>query len=165
MFINPFEVLGLPVDLVDSETLRHAYEQHRLLWFFRQFDPQFVSHATEKLNAVEQAYHKLQDRTRQSVCLREVKSRAQLSSPAHRSSTVSNRTVKSTEPNPARAPRIKIVRRMIQEAELIARTSRSILDSADCKQIANIGFSLGLEYSNAAELADRIAKRIESERR
>jgi curved DNA-binding protein CbpA len=156
---SPYELLGLPISATKPEDLAAAYRAARQHWFLKQFEPQFMLEAHDRVQAIDQAYQALRDPRRQAAILRESHKRPR--TVIHEESTNQEPTKEATQPPPRVVNRTKVVRNLLREAQaIIAQTKMPLTD--DMKQrITREAFDAGLDYTDAEELTERIVREVE----
>lgn len=151
-----FEILGLPIEAVSLPSLEEAYQNARRTWFFRQYEAEHMLEARRKLDLVDEAYRMLRDVRRQPAIVREAKAE-RLAGAKRQAGRVGVDAKAAGSP-----PRTKIVRDMIRAADDIVLHNGPRLSDEDVVRLARAGFDQGLEYADALDVADRIARRVAS---
>lgn len=151
-----FTLLELPIEAVASDALDIAYQKARRTWFFRQYDPEHMLQARQKIDMVEAAYQALRDPRRQVAIVREAKSEQSQSQRRTKASHTGKRPAVDGAVTPLRT---KIVRDMLRAADDLKASQGGRLSEEDVARLARAGFDQGLDYADALEVADRILHR------
>jgi curved DNA-binding protein CbpA len=157
---SPFDVLGLPARLTATEELTAAYVSARREWFSKQFDPETMLVAHEKIVAIDEAYQSLRDTRRQSAILRETRKR-----PRPAGAEPSTGPARESSPPSPEMPRVvnrsKIVRELLRQAQqLVSKTKVPLADDIKA-QMTRSAFDQGVDFTDAEEIVDRIAREVE----
>lgn len=151
-----FEILGLPVKSIEPDRLREVYREQRTAWFLKQFVPEYLSVARKRLKDLEDAYDALRDPRRQKAILRDLKQR-QRTGEIKRDAIEADMPAPSPEPIPT-VHRPKIVRKLVQIADMIVHRRKRPMSETEVKTLTRIGFKMGLEYPDSAQLVQQIAE-------
>lgn len=156
-----FSLLGLAVQPTDSETLLRAYQVARQVWFFRQFEPEYLLEAREKLEKIDEAYRSLKDPRRQSAVIRQIKAKTR--SAANPGVAIAEPAVPPRPEPPAKplANRPLLARQLLRHAEEIVARTGETLSTADIKQMRETAVLAGLSHADAEELVERVARQAE----
>jgi len=157
-----FEILNLPVRPIDLDGLTSAYRDVRKLWFFRQYDPEFLLEAREHLEQIDDAFQTLKDPKRQALIVRELQTKKRADSkpiPVVDANLPVRESVHDDIP-PA-INRSKIVRQLLRDAEdMVAQTHRA-LTAAQQESLRRKAYELGLPFDDAEEVIPRIVRQVE----
>jgi hypothetical protein len=157
-----FEILNLPQKPIDLDGLTAAYRDVRKLWFFRQYDPEYLIEAREHLEQIDEAFQSLKDPKRQGLILRELQARK-------RSDTKPVPVVDAAAPSheaihddvPPAINRSKIVRQLLREAEDMVSQTRRPLSSVQQESLRQKAYEMGLPFDDAEEVIPRIVRQVE----
>ena len=159
---DSFEILQIPPKPIDAVSLAAAYRNVRTIWFFRQYDPEYLLEARERLEKIDEAYHNLKDPKRQALLVREVQLKRRGDAKHAPSSEV---IAASQHPVPNDIPpaidRSKIVRQLLREAEAIVLNTHRPLTTADKEMLHRKAYQMGLAFDDAEEVIPRIAQQVE----
>lgn len=155
MSVEYFELLGLELKPVDLATLQSAYKEQRTAWFLRQFQPEYLSQARKKLRLLDEAYETLRDPRRQGAIIRELR--------AQRRNRDEPRPIMPSPVPSAEAPftsthRPRVVRKLVQVADLIVHKRHRPLSDSERRTLTRLGFKMGLDYPEAQRLVEQIAE-------
>lgn len=156
---NYFEILGLPNKPIDPDRLREAYERERMIWFLRQFVPEFLLIAPKKLAEFEEAYARLRDPRQQDALLKRF-TESQAGAPAGANSGPAVRPPPMAPPPVARH---RVLLELVRAAEPMRAGGRK-LSGQDKMALVRLAMKRGMEYSDAIELVDQAIDRLGRDR-
>lgn len=157
MITELFESLELPVQPVSEEDLAKAYHAARRTWFFRQYQPEFVLEARDRLAKIEEAYLTLHDPKRQSTLVRDAKAERRTARREAGLPTDSGTTT-SSGGGPRLTNRPRVVREMLRSAEQIVARAGRPMSAEEVQQLARTGFEQGLDFAESMQIVERIAR-------
>ena len=157
-----FELLQLPVKPINANDLTAAYRDARKVWFFRQYDPEYLIEAREQLEHIDEAYQTLKDPKKQALLVRElqVKTRGTTRHVPTTDSAISSREEDQEDVPPA-INRSKIVRQLLREAEDIVSRTHKPLTTAEQETLKRKAYELGLPFDDTDEVIPRITRQVE----
>lgn len=161
MTLPAFNLLGLPLRKVEPEELAEAYQSARRLWFFRQFDPEYLLEAADELAKVDEAYRLLKDPRRQAILLRQ----SLKPKPTKAPRMIDERTEDQPREAGSRPPvhRPRLARQLLMAAEKVVEKTGHALNTDERKQLTRIAYEAGLAYADAQQFVEKIAAKVDPE--
>lgn len=157
-----FDILNLPARPINLDGLTSAYREVRKLWFFRQYDPEYLLEAHEHLEQIDEAFQTLKDPKRQALIVRELQAKKRCDTkpvPVVDSAVPLHQTIQDDVP-PA-INRSKIVRQLLREAEDIVSQTHRPLTTAQQESLRQKAYEMGLPFDDAEEVIPRIVRQVE----